>query len=166
MWLAISNRGMSILYFHPSKSVDVNIKIYINECLQPRLLPFIHKHHGDFNYLFWPDLARSHYSKESVAWMNENEYFVDETTNPPNVPQARPLGNFWCILEQKVYEGGWEAKTQKELISRIQSQLKKFDSNFLQSLMGGVKTKLSAIAERGVLATYKKWILFIRYILC
>jgi hypothetical protein len=36
-----------------------------------------HKHHGNFNYLFWPDLARAHYSKESVAWMNENFYFVD-----------------------------------------------------------------------------------------
>jgi hypothetical protein len=46
--------------------------------------------------------------------------------------------------------------TQQELISRIQSQLKKFDSNFLQSLMGGVKTKLRAIAYRGVLASYKK----------
>jgi hypothetical protein len=33
---------------------------------------------------------------------------------------------------------------------------KKFDSNFLQSLMGGVKTKLRAIADRGVLASYKK----------
>jgi hypothetical protein len=45
--------------------------------------------------------------------------------------------------------------TQQELISRIQSQLKKFDSNFLQSLLGGVKTKLRAIADRGVLASYK-----------
>ena len=98
MWLAISNRGMSIPYFRPSKSVAINTEIFINECLQPRLLPFIHKHHGDFNYLFWPDLARAHYSKESVAWMNENVYFVDENTNPPNVPQARPienLGVFW-----------------------------------------------------------------------
>ena len=156
MWLAISNRGMSVPYFRPSKSVAINTEIYINECLQPRLLPFIHKHHGDFNYLFWPDLARAHYSKESVAWMNENVYFVDETTNPPNVPQARPIENLWGILAQKVYEGGWEAKTQQELISRIQSQLKKFDSIFLQSLMGGVKTKLRAIADRGVLASYKK----------
>jgi hypothetical protein len=46
--------------------------------------------------------------------------------------------------------------TRQELISRIQLQLKKFDSNFLQSLMGGVKTKLRAIADRGVLATFKK----------
>ena len=70
-----------------------------------------------------------------MAWMNENVYFVDETTNPPNVPQARPIENEWVILAQKVYEGGWEAKTQQELISRIQSHLKNFDSNFLQSLM-------------------------------
>ena len=75
---------------------------------------------------------------------------------PPNVPQARPIENLWGILAQKVYEGGWEATTQQELISRIQSQLKKFDSNFLQSLMGGVKTKLRAIADRGVLSSYKK----------
>ena len=88
--------------------------------------------------------------------MNENVYFVDETTNPPNVPQARPIENLWGILAQKVYEGGWEAKTHQELISRIQSQLKKFDSNFLKSLMGGVKAKLRATADRGVLASYKK----------
>jgi hypothetical protein len=53
-------------------------------------------------------------------------------------------------------EGGWEAKTQLELISRIQSQMKKFDSIFLQNLMRRVKTKLRAKADRGVLASYKK----------
>ena len=92
--------------------------------------------------------------------MNENVYFVDETTYPPNVRQARPIESWWGILAQKV----WEATTQQELISRIQSQLKKFDSNFLQSLMEGVKTKLRAIADRGVLASYKKWFLLYRYI--
>jgi hypothetical protein len=58
-------------------------------------------------------------------------------------------------LAQKIYEGGWEAKTQQELISRIQSQMKKFDSIFLQTLMRRVKKKLRAIADRGVLASYK-----------
>ena len=38
MWLAISNRGMPIPYFRPSKSVAINIEIYINECLKPRVL--------------------------------------------------------------------------------------------------------------------------------
>ena len=88
--------------------------------------------------------------------MKENLPFFDNTAIHLNVPQARPKKNLWGILAQKVYEGGWEAKTQQELISRIQSQLKKFDSIFLQSLMVGVKTKLRAIADRGVLASYKK----------
>ena len=77
---------------------------------------------------------------------------------PPNVPQARPIENLLDILAQKVYEGGWEATTQQEL--------KKCDSNFLQSLMGGVKTKLLAIADRVVLASYKKLFLLYRYIFC
>jgi hypothetical protein len=34
------------------------------------------------------------------------------TTNPLNVPQTRPIENLWGILAQKIYEGGWEAKTQ------------------------------------------------------
>jgi hypothetical protein len=85
--------------------------------------------------------------------MKENLPFVDNTTNPQNVPQARLIENLWGILAQKICEGGWKATTQQELITRIQSQLKKFDSNFLQSLMGGVKTKLRAIADRGVLAS-------------
>jgi hypothetical protein len=147
---------MPIPYFRPSKSVAINTEIYINKWLQPRLLPFIHKHHSDFNFQFVHDLAGAHFSIERIALMKVNLPFIDNATNPPNVPQARPKGNLWGILAQEIYEGGWKATTQQELISRIQSQLKNFDSNFLQSLMGGVKTKLRAIADRGVLASYKK----------
>ena len=88
--------------------------------------------------------------------MEENEHLVEKASNPPNVPQARPVENLWGILAQEVNERGWQASAQLELVSRIQSQLEKFDSNCLQSLMGGVKTKVRAIADRGVLASYKK----------
>jgi len=57
--------------------------------------------------------------------------------HPQIVPQVRPLENLWGILAPTVYEGAWKATTQQELISCIQSQLKKYDSEFLQSLMGG-----------------------------
>jgi hypothetical protein len=147
---------MPIPYFSPSKSVAINTEIYINECLQPGLLPFIHKHHSDLNFQFVHDLAGAHFSIGTNALMNENLPFVNNTTHPQNVPQVRLIENLWGVLAQKINEGGWKATTQQELISRIQSQLKNFDSNFLQSLIGGVKTKLRAIADRGVLATYKK----------
>ena len=83
----------------------INSDVYINECLIPRLVPFIRHHHSDNNYVFWPDLARAHYSKETVAWMNENVKYVPEHLNPPNVPQARLIESFWGDLTQKVYEG-------------------------------------------------------------
>ena len=76
--------------------------------------------------------------------MNENLPFVNNTTHPQNVLQVRLIENLWGILAQKINEGGWKATTQQELISRMQSQLKNFDS------------KLRAIADRGVLASYKK----------
>ena len=72
VWVAISNRGISKQLFQPSKSEAVDSGIYINECLEKRLLPFILEHQPDSNYIFWPDLAGCHYSKQALAWMNEN----------------------------------------------------------------------------------------------
>ncbi|XP_065665711.1 uncharacterized protein LOC136087134 [Hydra vulgaris] len=123
MWIAISDRGMSEPLFRTSKAVAISSSIYINECLEKRLLPFIHKYHGDFNYLFWPDSASSHYSKDSLNWMDQYVYYVDKESNPPNVPQARPIENFWGHLAQKVYEGDWQASTEQVLIDRIKLQL-------------------------------------------
>jgi hypothetical protein len=44
--------------------------------------------------------------------MKENLPFVDNATNPQNVPQSRQIENLWGILAQKIYEGGWKATTQ------------------------------------------------------
>ena len=84
---------MSKSYFHLFKSVAVKTYIYINECLQPKLLAFIHKHHSDFNYLFWSDLAGAIYSIEAVPWMEENLHLVEKVSNHSNVPQAGPIEN-------------------------------------------------------------------------
>ena len=132
MWIAISERGMSKPLFRRQNSQAFDSTIYINECLSQRLLPFLHKHHPDYNYIFWPDLASAHYAKATVSWMSEFINFVPKELNPPNVPQARPIENFWACLVQKVYEGGWEATTDK-LIRRITAKLKDFDSNFSQT---------------------------------
>ena len=82
--------------------------------------------------------------------MNDYIEYVAKEDNPPNVPQARPIENFWACLCQKVYEDGWQAQTQQELIERIERKLKDFDLNFLQTLMRGLKTKLRSIASNGV----------------
>ena len=86
--------------------------------------------------------------------MEANVHFVEKASNSPNVHQARPIEKLWGILAQEVYEGGWQASTQQELISRIQSQLKKTDSD--NDLVERVKAKLRVIVDSGVLATDQK----------
>ncbi len=37
---------------------------------------------------------------------------------------------FVVFLAHKVYEGGWYAKTEQQLVNRIKLQLKNIDANF------------------------------------
>ena len=59
---ALSNRGIRLPYFRPSKSVAVN-----TECLQPRLLPFIHTDLSDLYFQFVHDLAGADHSKPAIG---------------------------------------------------------------------------------------------------
>ena len=61
--------------------------------------------------------------------------------NPPNVPQARPIENFWANLYLKVYDKDWQAQTKTKLIRRIRNKLKKFDQQQLQTYIKGVRQK-------------------------
>jgi hypothetical protein len=69
VWIAISERGMSEPLIRFSGSCAINQFVYKDECLVKRLLPFIKKHHEDNKYIFWPDLASSHYAKSVLNWM-------------------------------------------------------------------------------------------------
>jgi len=65
VWLAISPRGMSRPYFVPS-GLAVNQHIYLEQCIQKRLMPFIKNKYPMGRYIFWPDLASSHYANSVV----------------------------------------------------------------------------------------------------
>ena len=67
VWIAISDQGISDPYFVPS-SLSINLKICVEEYIKKRLLAFIDLHHSDAKFLFWPDLASSHYAKTVVAF--------------------------------------------------------------------------------------------------
>ena len=51
--------------------------------------------------------------------MSENFNFFGKQIKSPNVPQARPIESFWVDLAQKVYSGGWEAKTRGQSVDRV-----------------------------------------------
>ena len=91
VWLAISQEGHSELYFVPS-SGNINGEVYRQECIMRRLIPFLHEHHAHDNYIFWPDLASSHYTKDPIALLHEKdicrigqEQFIVNRCNNPSV---------------------------------------------------------------------------------
>ena len=87
--------------------------------------------------------------------MDENVNYVSKEINPPNIAQTRPIKNLWVCLAQKIYEGGWEAKTEQQLILRIKCKMKEFDTHFLESLLEGFKANIRSIGDNGVYALFK-----------
>ena len=75
--------------------------------------------------------------------MNGRKWIIcAQNINPPNVLHASPIENFWSCFVQKAYDGYWEAKTKQQLIRRIESKMKEFDTNFVESLLERFKAKV------------------------
>ena len=147
VWMAISAKGVSNVYVHRGKQ-PVDQKIYLKEYINRRLLPFVDKYRSNGNIFFWPDLARSHYSKIEEQRLNEkNIPYVSLVDNPPNVC---PIEVIWTILERKIYENNWEANNIDHLVRRIKQKIKELDQQMLQDMMEGVRRKLRAIWRDGL----------------
>ena len=71
--VAFSVKGMSKILIRQS-GLSINQKIYLEDCIKKRLIPFIKEHHQDSQFVFWPDLAMSHYAKSVKAYLNEQTY--------------------------------------------------------------------------------------------
>ena len=87
--------------------------------------------------IFWPNLPCAHYSKEVLTYFDEAS--LPKTMNPSNIPQGRPIEDFWDVLVQLIYEHNLEAKTTKQLERRIQKIQKKIDITLSQSRMENVR---------------------------
>lgn len=103
VWMAISEKGFSEPFIVES-GLAINQEVYREDCLRSRLVPFLKKYHSDGNYIFWPDLATSHYANSVIQFMEgQNIKFVEKVNNPANVPECRPIEDFWSQLKGKVY---------------------------------------------------------------
>jgi len=142
LWLAISGKGMTKPYFKKSR-LNIDQNTYLNDCIIHRLVPFINDKHSDNNYLFWPDKASSHYGSKVVTYLKDNGIkFVEKYRNPTNVPQCRPIEDFWANLAKNVYKNGWRADNVIQLKNRIRSCLKKMDTKTVTRAVSGVCKRL------------------------
>lgn len=155
VWIAISVKGHSQLHIQSQRDPAINADNYIRKCLT-KLEKFIERNHQGDDILFWPDNASAHYAKKTLEWYEmKNIKYVPKYANPPNIPKARPIEDYWALLCQEVYKNGWAAKTEQHLISRIKRSVSKVDFSVVQTMIRGVKTKIRKIEDHGPLVLYK-----------
>lgn len=89
----------------------MNGQVYMKECLQKRLLPFLKAH--NVPTIFWPDLALCHYSKDVLKWYADNK--VNFVPKMFNTPELRPIEKYWAIMKQHLLKRPKVVKTVEEL---------------------------------------------------
>ena len=67
-------------------------------------------------------------------------------------PRHVRLRTFGAVWHKKLTR---EAKTEQPLICRIECKMKEFDTNFVESLLEGVKARVRSIGDNGVYALFK-----------
>jgi transposase len=151
VWVAISSKGISNIFIVPSGQA-VNQHIYKEECLKRRLIPFIQKYHQEDEFIFWPDLASSHYAETVCDFMIESKInFVEKYENPANLPECRPIEQFWAILKEKVYKRNWKAKNLDQLEKRIKFQATQVDRSLLADLFTSMVRTIKDVGRNGVI---------------
>ena len=155
VWQAIDENGnVSEAYIQKG---TMNGETYLNECLKKRLLPFIERHHPDRNILFWPDMARIHYTGAIVQWLEANGIdFVNYGENAPNVPQARPVEIFWDKCKGEYKRRKEDAKSLSSFKRIWRNISVKVARSCAQSLMKRARRNLRLIGYKGVHAPFKR----------
>ena len=98
--------GVTAPVICPSRG-NINGEFYREKCIKQTLLPFLATHYPSGGYVFWPDLATAHYARATATLLTEAEVpTVTREMNPPNLPQLRPIEDFWGFPKQQVYRGG------------------------------------------------------------
>jgi hypothetical protein len=97
LWLAVSEGDISEPVFFKA-DLAVNKEVYISKC-QPILHKIIQKHHKNEKIVFWPDLAFSHYAKDTLVRFEELKIeYVPKEENPRWILS---IEHFWANLKRR-----------------------------------------------------------------
>ena len=141
IWQAICSCGRKSKSFVTSSTITANL--YVKECLEKRLLPFIRSHGSPV--IFWPDLASSHYARVSLEWLKSNNVdFVPKELNPPNSPEFRPIEKYWALVKRNLKDTRGTIRNARDMQFMWNKCADKVGEGVVRDMMGSIKTKVRA----------------------
>ena len=148
----MSPKGMSTPVLTSGRSMAVTARSYIDNCLEPHLVPFLNTHYPHGGYIFWPDKASAHYARISTDFLDTNNVcYVKKADNPTEVPQCRPIEDFFGLLATRVYHQNWIAKDVPALKRRIQKCISEIPPGTVQATLETVRKRLLRAYRVGLL---------------
>jgi len=139
IWQAICSCGLKSKAFVTSKTL--NSELYMKECLEKRLLPFIKQHRSPV--MFWPDLASCHYSRATQGWYEANQVnIVPKELNPPNCPEFRPIEKYWAIVKDIFRKTRAAITNDKSMLAQWNKCANKVARSLVQDMMSSIKRKV------------------------
>lgn len=146
IWQSICSCGEKSRPFFTTRTLDT--ELYIKECLNARLLPFIRQHNVPVK--FWPDLAPAHYSKKTLLWYQQNQVdVIPKNMNPPNCPEFRPIEQYWAIMKRYLRKKGKEMKSVNSLKAQWKASAAKVPQQLVRKMMAGIKPKVRKFIRTG-----------------
>ena len=95
--------------------------------------------------------SEMHYARRTLDFLDTNNIpYVPKDINPPNVPQCRPIEDFFGALATRVYEGNWVASNVGALERRIKSCISTFPVEIVQDMMRTTRSKLRRSYSEGI----------------
>jgi hypothetical protein len=158
VWYAISENGISN-HFSWIGGLAINKDIYLEECIEKRLIPFIREYHQNDEVLFWPDKASAHYAKVVIEKLESARIkVVPYSDNPTNLPQARPIEHMHALIKNHIFSGNYKPKNAEDLKSRVDNLFPKLQSELQETamrMMGKVRGLVRSVAREGVYSIVK-----------
>lgn len=135
VWAAFSRKGKTPI---ATISTRMNSESYV-ELLDSVLIPFT-EDIMDNNFIFQQDNAAIHVSKKSMAWFSDRN--IQVMNWPARSPDLNPIENLWGILARRVYSGGRQFGTVRELQTCVRDEWRKIPSEMLENLIDSMPKRI------------------------
>jgi len=152
--VAFSSKGISEPFIQ-RVSEKFDHKVYLNQFVEKKLVPFINEKHKNVeNAILWADAQPAYLNKNVLAYLNnKNLKHVSKEDNPGN--RVKCFSYFWNLLRNKVYStesySSWHADNEAELESRIKDCLKSIDMNKVKRLASDTEKRIDEMARTGAI---------------